>query len=267
MTRSGSVPMARQRRAVLVALLALSAVAWVVVLWQARTMQPAGDGMAGGMASGADGLTAGMTAPIFLVTWVVMMAAMMLPSAAPMILMFDAIQAGRSRQGRSTVPTWVFVGGYLVVWAAFGVVAYAAALLAGRLSDTWPDLAMLAPRIGGAVIVAAGIYQLTPLKQACLSKCRTPTQFVLTSWRDGLRGTFRMGLGHGAYCLGCCWLLFVILFPLGIMNVAAMAVVALLVLAEKTLPVGRRVSQLVGVMLTAVGLAIVLLPGLLPTTM
>jgi len=254
--------MARQRRAILVALLALSAVSWAAVLWQAGTMRPAGD-----MANGAEGLTMGMTAPVFLATWVVMMAAMMLPSAAPMILMFDAIQAGRSRQGRSTVPTWVFVGGYLVVWGAFGLVAYAAALLAGRLSDGSPDLAMLAPRVGGAVIVAAGIYQLTPLKQACLSKCRTPTQFVLTSWRDGLLGAFRMGLGHGAYCLGCCWLLFVILFPLGIMNVAAMAVVALLVLAEKTLPVGQRISQLIGVALIGVGLAIVFSPGLLPTTM
>jgi len=254
--------MARQRRAILVALLALSAVSWAAVLWQAGTMRPAGD-----MANGAEGLTMGMTAPVFLATWVVMMAAMMLPSAAPMILMFDAIQAGRSRQGRSTVPTWVFVGGYLVVWGTFGLVAYAAALLAGRLSDGSPDLAMLAPRIGGAVIVAAGIYQLTPLKQACLSKCRTPTQFVLTSWRDGLLGAFRMGLGHGAYCLGCCWLLFVILFPLGIMNVAAMAVVALLVLAEKTLPVGQRISQLIGVALIGVGLAIVFSPGLLPTTM
>lgn len=267
MTPSGSVPMARQRRAILVVLLALSAVSWGVVLWQAGTMRPAGDGMAGDMANGAGGLTMGMTAPIFLATWVVMMAAMMLPSAAPMILMFDAIQAGRSGQGRSTVPTSVFVGGYLAVWAAFGVVAYAVALLAGWLSDASPDLAMVAPRVGGAVIVAAGIYQLTPLKQACLSKCRTPTQFILTSWRDGLMGTFRMGLGHGAYCLGCCWLLFVILFPLGIMNVAAMAVVALLVLAEKTLPVGRRISQLVGVVLVAVGVAIVLLPGLLPTTL
>jgi len=254
--------MARQRRAILVALLALSAVSWAAVLWQAGTMRPAGD-----MANGAEGLTMGMTAPVFLATWVVMMAAMMLPSAAPMILMFDAIQAGRSRQGRSTVPTWVFVGGYLVVWGTFGLVAYAAALLAGRLSDGSPDLAMLAPRIGGAVIVAAGIYQLTPLKQACLSKCRTPTQFVLTSWRDGLLGAFRMGLGHGAYCLGCCWLLFVILFPLGIMNVAAMAVVALLVLAEKTLPIGRRVSQLVGAVLVSIGIAIVLVPGLLPTPM
>ena len=254
--------MARQRRAILVALLALSAVSWAAVLWQAGTMRPAGD-----MANGAEGLTMGMTAPVFLATWVVMMAAMMLPSAAPMILMFDAIQAGRSRQGRSTVPTWVFVGGYLVVWGAFGLVAYAAALLAGRLSDGSPDLAMLAPRVGGAVIVATGIYQLTPLKQACLSKCRTPTQFVLTSWRDGLLGAFRMGLGHGAYCLGCCWLLFVILFPLGIMNVAAMAVVALLVLAEKTLPVGQRISQLIGVALIGVGLAIVFSPGLLPTTM
>src|SRR5450759_5673739 len=159
MTRSGSVPMARQRRAVLVALLALSAVSWAVVLWQAGTIRPAGGSMAGDMANGANGLTMGMTAPVFLATWVVMMAAMMLPSAAPMILMFDAIQAGRSRQGRSTVPTSVFVGGYLTVWAVFGVVAYGVALLAGRLSDAWPDLATIAPRVGGAEIVAAGIYQ------------------------------------------------------------------------------------------------------------
>jgi predicted metal-binding membrane protein len=262
-----SVPMARQRRAVLVALLVLSAILWVIVLWQAATIQPAPDGMAGGMTASADGLTMGMTAPLFLATWVVMMAAMMLPSAAPMILMFDAIQAQRSRGGRKTVPTGAFVGGYLIVWAAFGVVAYAGALMAGAVSDLWPDLAMIAPRIGGAVIVAAGIYQLTPLKQACLAKCRTPTQFVLTSWRDGVGGAFRMGLAHGIYCLGCCWLLFVILFPLGIMNVAATALVALLVLAEKTLPIGRRISQLVGVVLVAVGLAIVVAPGLLPTTM
>jgi predicted metal-binding membrane protein len=267
MNQTTEIPMWRQRRAILVVLLALSAVSWVVVLWQAGSMRPAAGGMAGGIASGADGLTMGMAAPIFLATWVVMMAAMMLPSAAPMILMFDAIQTGRSRQGRSTVPTLVFVAGYLVVWAAFGVVAYAAALLAGWLSDASPDLAMMAPTIGGAVIVAAGVYQLTPLKQTCLSKCRTPTQFVLTSWRDGLAGTFRMGLGHGAYCLGCCWLLFVILFPLGIMNVAAMAAVALLVLAEKTLPVGRRISQLIGVVLITLGFAIILSPGLLPTTM
>ncbi len=267
MTPIVSVPMGRQRRAVLAALLGLSAISWAVVLWQAAGIQHAPGDMAGGMASGAAGLTMGMTAPIFLATWVVMMAAMMLPSAAPMILMFDAIQAGKARGGRPTVPTWVFVGGYLVVWAAFGVVAYAAALLASAISDASPDLAMLAPRVGGAVIVAAGLYQLTPLKQACLSKCRTPTQFVMGSWRDGLPGTFRMGVEHGTYCLACCWLLFVILFPLGIMNIAAMAVVALLVLAEKTLPVGRRISQLIGIALIAVGLAIVLLPSLLPTTM
>jgi predicted metal-binding membrane protein len=262
-----SVPMARQRRAALVALLVLSAISWVIVLWQAATIQPAPDGMAGGMTASADGLTMGMTGPLFLAIWVVMMAAMMLPSAAPMILMFDAIQAQRSRGGRTTIPTGVFVGGYLAVWVVFGLVAYVGALLAGAVSDLWPDLAMLAPRLGGAVIIAAGIYQLTPLKQACLAKCRTPTQFVLTSWRDGVRGAFRMGLAHGVYCLGCCWLLFVILFPLGIMNVAAMALVALLVLAEKTLPLGRRVSQLIGVALVAVGLLIVVAAGLLQTTM
>jgi predicted metal-binding membrane protein len=270
--------MARQRRAILVALLALSALSWVVVLWQAGvlgggTSDAIGSGGAASTAAGSmgptmpDALTMGMAAPLFLATWIVMMAAMMLPSAAPMILMFDAVQGGRSRQGRPSVPTWVFVGAYLAVWAGFGVIAYAAALGAEWLSGSWPWFATAAPVVGGVVIVAGGVYQLTPLKQACLSKCRTPTQFVLTSWRSGYRGAFRMGIEHGIFCLGCCWLLFVILFPLGIMNVAAMAAVALLVLAEKTLPIGRRLSWALGGVLIAVGSAVIALPALLPTTM
>jgi predicted metal-binding membrane protein len=95
-----------------------------------------------------------------------------------------------------------------------------------------------AARIGGAVLVAAGLYQLSPLKDLCLSQCRTPVGFIMTSWRDGILGALRMGLRHGAYCLGCCWLLFAILFPLGMMNIAAMAAVTALVFAEKTLPWG-----------------------------
>jgi predicted metal-binding membrane protein len=164
-----------------------------------------------------------------------MMVAMMFPTAAPMILTFHSVQAENRRRGGAFVSTWVLVAACMLVWTLAGVAAYAGAIaveavvVGAALSPT------TAARIGRAVLVATGLYQLTPLKDLCLSKCRAPITFIMTSWRDGVAGALRMGILHGAYCLGCCWLLFVILFPLGIMNIAAMAVVTLLIFAEKTL--------------------------------
>jgi predicted metal-binding membrane protein len=124
-----------------------------------------------------------------------------------------------------------------------------------------------AARLGGGALVLAGLYQLSVVKHACLTKCRTPLGFILGSWRDGYGGAFRMGLEHGAYCLGCCWLLFVILFPLGVMNVAAMAAITLLIFAEKFLPAGRRISQIAAVALIAYGTLVMFMPNVLPTMM
>ncbi len=124
-----------------------------------------------------------------------------------------------------------------------------------------------AARLAGVVLVVAGLYQLSPLKDICLSKCRTPLQFILSSWRDGYGGAFRMGLEHGAYCLGCCWLLFVILFPLGIMNIAVMALLTALIYAEKALPIGRQISQFAGVGLIVYGVLVMFLPAALPIGM
>jgi predicted metal-binding membrane protein len=124
-----------------------------------------------------------------------------------------------------------------------------------------------AARIGGAVLLAAGVYQLSPLKSLCLTKCRSPFQFVLSAWRDGYGGAFRMGMEHGVYCLGCCWLLFVILFPLGVMNVAATALVTLLIFAEKSLPIGRQVARVVAAALVFYGALIIVVPGALPMMM
>ena len=121
-----------------------------------------------------------------------------------------------------------------------------------------------ASRIGGVVLIAAGLYQLSPLKNTCLAKCRTPLQFVMTSWRDGAGGAIRMGIEHGAYCLGCCWLLFVILFPLGMMNIAALALLTALIFAEKVLLVGRAVSAIAGVALVVYGAVVVFMPTFLP---
>jgi predicted metal-binding membrane protein len=253
---AAAYPLGRERHLILAALLLLSAAAWAVVAWQWSA------------SGGSDmGLTMGMAAPLFLALWVVMMVAMMFPTAAPMILMFARIQKGKDARGQASVPAWIFAGAYLVVWTAFGALAYAGAVGAERLADRSSWLMDAAPRIGGGVLITAGLYQLSPLKDVCLSKCRTPMQFVLTSWRDGYAGAWRMGVQHGVYCLGCCWMLFVILFPLGIMNVAAMALITLLIFAEKSTPLGRAAVTLAAAGLIAYGAFILLVPDALPTAM
>lgn len=218
----------RERTLILALLLILAAASWAIVIWQSRTVN--GMGM---------GLTMGMGAALFLAIWVVMMVAMMFPTAAPMIQVFARVQRDRLSGGRAFVSTWVFVGAYLLIWALFGVVAYVSALAASGLAQQVPWMMMNATRIGGSILVLAGLYQLMPLKRVCLAKCRTPQDYILHSWRDGSRGSFRMGLEHGIYCLGCNWLLFVLLFPLGIMNIAAMVLLTVLILAEKVFPLGR----------------------------
>jgi predicted metal-binding membrane protein len=245
----------RQRYLILGVLLTLTVVAWSLLIRQAEDMR---DEM---------GLTMGMGFVLFLAIWITMMVAMMFPTAAPMILTFDRIQASRRQHAQAGVPTWLFVISYLAVWTGAGVAAYAAAAVGEVLGERSMWLMDNAGRIGGAVLVVAGIYQLTPLKSACLSKCRTPTGFIMTSWRDGTGGALRMGFEHGAYCLGCCWLLFVILFPLGIMNVAAMAAVTLLIFAEKSLPLGVWVSRGAAVVLLLYGVLVLFSPGALPSTM
>ena len=150
---------------------------------------------------------------------------------------------------------WVFAG----LAAYFGMQAGEAAAVPLALSPA------TTAQIGGAIIVVAGIYQLTPLKDACLSKCREPLDFIVTSWRGGATSALEMGLLHGAYCLGCCWLLFVILFPLGIMNVGAMAAVALVIFAEKTLPWPRLAPYATAGALVLYGALVITSPQLLPT--
>jgi predicted metal-binding membrane protein len=259
----GLGPLARPRIAILVGLLLLSAIGWGLVAWQAGS--DSSMSMHGGMEMGLD-LTMGMAAPLFLAMWVAMMVAMMFPAAAPMILLFDRVERGKREAGRSFVPTAYFVGAYLAIWTAFGVAAFAlAVVLNGLVSDTQWATGEWA-RIGGILLIAAGIYQLTPLKEVCLSKCQSPMSFLMTSWRDGKVGAIQMGLLHGGYCLGCCWLLFVILLPLGIMNVAAMVVIALLVFGEKCLLVGNRLARAAALVLVGYGIVVTLIPGALPTT-
>jgi predicted metal-binding membrane protein len=185
-----------------------------------------------------------------------------------MILMFTRVYAGKRQTSQPFVPTWVFVSAYLLIWTLFGLVAYPLALAASSLAGQSVWLMDHASRIGGpALLVVAGLYQLSSLKHLCLAKCRTPLQFILSSWRDGYGGAFRMGVVHGAYCLGCCWFLFVLLFPLGIMNIAGMALLTALIYAEKSFALGRRISQIAGVALMVYGVIIMLIPAALPAIM
>lgn len=243
----------RERKVILALLLVLAAASWALLIWQSVMMN-----------NQVMGLTMGMGAVLFLSIWVVMMVAMMFPTAAPMILMFARVQRDKRQNGRAFVPTWVFVSAYLLIWTLFGVLAYVGAAWAERLGQQVPWLMVNAARIGGSLFVLSGLYQLSPLKHSCLAKCRTPLDFIFSSWRDGYWGSFRMGLEHGVYCLGCCWLLFVIFFPLGMMNVAAMAVVTLLIFAEKSLQGGQRIAQLAALALIAYGVLVVVVPGVLP---
>jgi predicted metal-binding membrane protein len=257
MDRAQTGTLAVQRNTILGLLLALAVAAWALLL--------AWHGSDSGMGMAMASPTMGLRAPLFLTIWVTMMVAMMFPAAAPMVLTFHRVQAGRRERGSAFVPTWVFVAGYMLIWTLAGAAAYLAASAAEAVAAHAGLSREAAARIGGAVLVAAGLYQLSPLKDLCLSKCRTPLGFIMTSWREGTLGTLRMGLLHGAYCLGCCWLLFAILFPLGLMNIAAMAVLTALVFAEKTLPWSRWAARGTAVVLIAYGALVIGYPRALPT--
>jgi predicted metal-binding membrane protein len=246
----------RDRIIVLSGLAAITALSWVYVLSLISDMQNMEMGaemtmprmQAWGVADFA--LTFGM--------WAVMMVAMMTPSAAPMILMFAGINRRRREQQVSYVPTSVFLVGYLVVWAAFSVLATAAQWGLQAASLLSPVTAITSPVLGGVLLVAAGIYQLTPLKHACLSKCRSPLGFVLNEWREGRWGASLMGLKHGGYCVGCCWSLMALLLVAGVMNLFWVAAIAGFVLLEKVAPGGERLGRVAGVMLFGWGVWMVM---------
>ena len=194
---------ARDRRIVLLCLFTVTALAWVYLALMVQ-------GMGSAMAEPSVKIWTSVELYLMFVMWVVMMLGMMLPSASPMISMFVRInrdRAGAIGPSRPLVPVWVFVAGYVVVWSVFSLIATItqwALQYAGLLS---PMMASTNVVFGGLVLVAAGVYQWTSLKYACLRHCQTPLGFLLTRWRDGLGGAFHMGLAHGAYCVGCCWAL------------------------------------------------------------
>ena len=233
--------LARDRRIVAGALVAIVVLAWADLL-----------GM-GDMGASPAHWTRGYFAAMF-VMWAVMMAGMMIPSAAPTILLFASLR--RYAGAAAAAHAILFAMGYLALWTAFSAGATAAqwwlserSLLSGEMSSDGPILA-------GALFVVAGLYQLTPLKAACLAKCRSPAQFLVERRREGASGAFVTGADHGLYCLGCCWALMALLFAFGVMNLVWVAALAAFVLLEKLLPAGPAAARVAGMAMTCLGFAL-----------
>ncbi|MFD0260592.1 DUF2182 domain-containing protein [Kitasatospora indigofera] len=254
--RTGVLMPARELALAWGLIMVIAALAWLFTVGQARGM---------GIGPG----TMGMALPLFLVLWLAMMAAMMLPSVAPVAVTW-ARGIGRQSDGAErAVRTTEFLGGYLLVWTAFGLLAYGGLALTGRLVERDPDAGKW---IGAAAFALAGLYQLGPLKYVCLRHCRSPMAQLMryAGYRPPLRD-LRVGLHHGGYCLGCCWALMVVLVPLGVMNVAAMAAIAVVIFLEKLWRRGPQLARVAGVAFLVLAVLAPfqswLLPGLTPGDM
>jgi predicted metal-binding membrane protein len=188
--------------------------------------------------------------------WAVMMIAMMVPSAAPVILAFLSVNHRRRTVARPLAPAGIFLFGYLAVWTAYAAAATLAQWGLHKAALLSPAMAATSPVVSGGLLLAAGVFQWTPLKRACLRGCRSPLSFLMSEWRDGTAGAFVMGLRHGFYCLGCCWMLMALLFVAGVMNLLWVAVIALFVMAEKTLVRGELLGRVMGVALVTAGVVL-----------
>jgi len=189
--------------------------------------------------------------------WTVMMVAMMVPSAAPMVLTFLAMNHRRQTTDQRLVPVGIFLLGYLAIWTAYSAFATLAQWSLHRASLLSSVMTTTSPKLNGALLIAAGVFQWTPLKRACLNGCRSPLSFLMSEWREGSRGALIMGLRHGTYCVGCCWVLMALLFVAGIMNLLWVGVIALFVMAEKIFPKGEILAHIAGVALVISGAVLI----------
>ena len=237
---------ARSRIGIIAALLALAGVSW---WWTVDQMRGMDDGPWTGLG----------TLGWFAAVWVVMMAAMMFPSVAPTVALYS-----RMTRRRSALLPVLFAAGYLAVWGCVGVVAFALAAAGGRVAGDALSWGAAGRWLAGATLVLAAVYELTPLKDVCLGKCRSPLGFLLGSWRAGPHGALQMGAKHAAWCVGCCWALMASLFALGIMSIVWMALVAALIAAEKTLPWRRVATYGTAAILLTLGLLLLVAPDALP---
>jgi predicted metal-binding membrane protein len=235
------------------ALIAFAGVAWIGVVLQGMGMPP-------GMTGDADSASL-PGAAVFLSAWGVMMVAMMLPSATPMIVLYGRVSRNRSHK-RYAIPTVLFTAIYLVIWVGFGLLVYVAGLVLNALAYANAGVADWFPYGLAAVLLAAGVYQFTALKQSCLRYCRTPLSFFMARWRSGYAGTARLAFAHAAYCIGCCAGLMLVLVAAGAMSLPWVLLIAAVVFVEKLLPRGDAVARVAGVGFVLVGLSIALDPSM-----
>ena len=236
------------RLATITALIAVTLLCW---LW----IVPMAQDMYGPMT----GLSAWMMTPVWSwrhigllwLMWAVMMAAMMLPSAMPLLSLYDRSLRTRGATGSAALSVYAMAGGYLLAWGGFSVAATALQRLLARAFVLNPMMEMPGRTAVGATLLLAGAWQLTPWKASCLQQCRTPLSFIMQRWRTGIAGALRMGLEHGAYCLGCCWALMLLLFAGGVMNLTIIAGLTAIVLLEKVTPAGIALSRALGIGLIA----------------
>ena len=189
--------------------------------------------------------------------WAVMMVGMMVPSAAPMILIYAAVARKAGKQGTPVAPAGAFALGYIFMWTVFSLLVTLAQWQLDRAALLSPMMVANSPRFGAGLLIAAGVYQWLPVKDRCLQHCRSPFHFISNHWQPGVWGAFRMGISHGAFCIGCCWVLMLLLFVGGVMNILWIAIITLFVLLEKVLPLGDRGGKWTGVLMVLMGLIMV----------
>jgi predicted metal-binding membrane protein len=238
----------RERAAFTAAVLVVLLLSWWWIVAMARDMYRA---MTGPSAWMMTSVWDGTHLLLLWTMWAVMMAAMMLPSAWPMLVMYGTLARRQSSSGRRSSHLYLFAGGYVLLWALFSVGATVLQRMLAGLLLLSPMMELASPRASAAFLIVAGVYQLTPLKRICLRSCRSPISFLMGHWRAGSLGAFRMGIEHGIYCVGCCWALMLLLFVGGVMNLYVIAALTTLVAIEKIVPAGELGSRLSGGLLVA----------------
>ena len=239
----------KDRIIVLGSLIGITALSWAYLVWLAHGISAMGN-----MPEMAMSMPRPEPFAFTAIMWIVMMVGMMLPSAMPMILLFLMVQ--RKQGKHPLMMTSLFIAGYLVIWAAFAI---AAAELQRTLSDAAilsPTMTLISTRLAGAAFILAGIFEITPLKNRCLTHCVNPLRFITSHWHPGVAGALRMGVAHGGFCLGCCWTLMLLLFVAGVMNLIWVATLTVLILLQKTFPYSKLSTALTGTVMITTGVVI-----------
>jgi len=245
----------KDRVIVLTALLVLCVLSWLYIIYLYRQMYPMNmDALF--FAMPMTPLWSWTDFVLLFLMWIVMMIAMMTPSVTPLVLIFAMINRQRKQQQNPFVSSGYLLGGYFIVWGVFSLFATLLQWLLQQVSLLSPEMETTSNILGGIIVTTAGIFQFTPLKYACLKHCRTPINFISSKWKQGKWGALQMGMENGLYCLGCCWILMILLFVSGIMNLLWIAIIALFVLVEKVFPAPKLVSAIAGIVLITYGIII-----------